>query len=277
MASELETGTEDLLGRIEDRTAVLTFNRPDRRNALSSEMYDAFDRALPQIAADTNLRVLMVTGAGGAFCAGGDVKRMNDNNQSGGHTQSMDDRVADLRRRQRAVSMALHELPMPVVAAIPGACAGAGMSIALAADLRIASPKALMVTAFANVGASGDFGGSWFLTHLVGAAKAKELYFRSPRLTADEALDLGLVNAIIGDEDPASFEAAALDWCGDIATETTIAMARLKENLNRAATADLATALDAEAVNMAFTMSTADPREAAAAFVEKRTPVFSGE
>lgn len=278
MSNELETGTEDLLGRVEDRVAVLTFNRPDRRNALSSDMYDAFDRVLPQIAANPDLRVVMLTGAGGAFCAGGDVKRMNDNNQSGAPAaESTDDRVADLRRRQRGVSMALHELPMPVVAAIPGACAGAGMSIALAADIRIASPKALMVTAFANVGASGDFGGSWFLTQLVGSAKAKELYFRSPRLTADEALQLGIVNAVVGDADPAAFEQAALEWCNDIATAAPIAMTRMKENLNRATHVDLATALDAEATNMVYTMSTADHREAAAAFVEKRSPVFTGE
>lgn len=278
MSSELETGTEDLLGRIEDRIAVLTFNRPDRRNALSEGIYNGFDTALPAIAANKDLRVLMVTGAGGAFCAGGDVKRMNDNNQSSAPAaHSPEEKVADLRRRQRSVSLALHEMPIPVVAAIPGACAGAGMSIALAADLRIASPKALMVTAFANVGASGDFGGSWFLTHLVGAAKAKELYFRSPRLSADEALDLGIVNAIVGDEDPASFEAAALDWCNEIAAAAPKAMSRMKENLNRAATVDLATALEAEAENMVYTMSTADHREAAAAFVEKRTPVFTGE
>jgi len=278
MASELETGTEDLLGRIEDRVAVLTFNRPDRRNALSEEMYAGFGKALPEIAANDDIRVLMITGAGGAFCAGGDVKRMNDNNQSTAPAaMSADERVADLRRRQQSVSLALHELPVPVVAAIPGACAGAGMSIALAADLRIASPKALMVTAFANVGASGDFGGSWFLTHLVGAAKAKELYFRSPRLSAQEALDLGIVNAIVDDEDPVSFEAAALAWCNDIASAAPKAMSRMKENVNRAATVDLSAALDAEAENMVYTMSTADHREAAAAFVEKRTPVFTGE
>jgi len=277
MARTLDTGTTDLLGRIEDRVAVLTFNRPDRRNALSTEMYGGFATALKTIAGDDTVRVVMITGAGGAFCAGGDVKAMNDSHKTGAGdrvTLSAEDRLADLQARQREVSLALHNFPKPVVAALPGAAAGAGMSIALAADLRVASPNALLVTAFANVGASGDFGGSWFMNRLVGESKAKELYFRSPRLSANEAYELGLVNAVLDDHD---FETAALHWCNDIATQAPIAIARMKENLNRASDVDLATALDAEAANMILTMSTADHREAAAAFVEKRSPVFKGE
>ena len=277
MSKQLETGTDDLLGRVEDRVAVLTFNRPDRRNALSGAMYGGFATALETIEADDDLRVVMVTGAGGAFCAGGDVKAMNEAHVTGEGsraTMSAEERLADLRLRQREVSLALHNFPKPVVAALPGAAAGAGLSIALAADLRVATPSALLVTAFANVGASGDFGGSWFMNRLVGEAKAKELYFRSPRLSAQEALRLGLVNAILDDDD---FEAAALHWCTDIANQAPLALARMKENLNLATTVDLGTALDAEAANMVFTMSTADHREAAAAFVEKRTPIFKGE
>lgn len=277
MTRTLTTGTDHLLGRIEDRVAVLTFNRPDRRNALSGEMYMGFGTALPAIADDPDIRVVMLTGAGGAFCAGGDVKEMNASHVSGtGHraTMTADERLADLRARQRDVSLALHNFPKPVVAALPGPAAGAGLSIALSADLRIAAPNALLVTAFANVGASGDFGGSWFMNRLVGEAKAKELYFRSPRLTAVEAAELGLVNEVLDDDD---FESAALHWCMDIANQAPLAITRMKENLNRASDVDLATALDAEAANMVFTMSTADHREAAAAFVEKRTPLFTGE
>ena len=133
---------------------------------------------------------------------------------------SSDERLDDLRLRQREVSLALHNFPKPVVAALPGAAAGAGLSIALSADLRVAAPNALLVTAFATVGASGDFGGSWFMNRLVGEAKAKELYFRSPRLTAAEAQDLGLVNAVLDDDD---FEAAAIHWCADIANQAPLA------------------------------------------------------
>jgi len=132
----------------------------------------------------------------------------------------------------------LHDFPKPVVAALPGAAAGAGLSIALAADMRIAAPNALLVTAFSSIGASGDFGGSWFMNRLLGEAKAKELYFRSPRLSAAEALDLGLVNEILDDDD---FETAAINWCMDLANRAPLAIARMKENLNRASDVDLAT------------------------------------
>ncbi len=275
--AKIETGTEDLLGRIDGHVAVLSFNRPERRNALSASMYDGFGRALPQIERDPSVRVLLVTGEGGAFCAGGDVKGMHENNTSGGSPEagptSLEDRVAWLRSRQALVSLALRQLPMPVVAALPGAAAGAGLSMALAADLRIATERAVLVTAFANVGASGDFGTSWFLPRIVGEAKAKELMFTSPRLTAAEAADLGLVNRVLPDD---GFAEAALAFCHDLASRAPIALRYMKENVNRALGSTLAEALDAEASAMVRTMGTADHREAAAAFVEKRPPEFAG-
>jgi 2-(1,2-epoxy-1,2-dihydrophenyl)acetyl-CoA isomerase len=277
-AMEIDTGTEDLLGRIDGHVAVLSFNRPQRRNALSSPMYGGFERVLPQIERDPAVRVLLLTGEGGAFCAGGDVKGMHENNTSGGSPDgatavSLEDRVASLRSSQAVVSLALRRLPMPVVAALPGAAAGAGLSMALAADLRIAAERAVLVTAFANVGASGDFGTSWFLPRLVGEAKAKELMFTSPRLTATEAAELGIVNRVLPDE---GFADAALAFCHDLATRAPIALRYMKENVNRALGTTLAEALDAEAAAMVRTMSTADHREAAAAFVEKRSPTFTG-
>lgn len=275
---KIDTGTEDLLGRIDGHVAVLSFNRPERRNALSTPMYGAFDRVLPQIERDPSVRVLLLTGEGGAFCAGGDVKGMHENNTAGSSADgstaaSLEDRVASLRSSQAAVSLALRRLPMPVVAALPGAAAGAGLSMALAADLRVAAERAVLVTAFANVGASGDFGTSWFLPRLVGEAKAKELMFTSPRLTAAEAADLGIVNRVLPDE---GFADAALAFCHDLATRAPIALRYMKENVNRSLGTTLEEALDAEAVAMVRTMSTADHREAAAAFVEKRPPKFSG-
>lgn len=277
MTRTIETGTDDLIAHVDGNVGVIAFNRPERRNALSDAVYDGFAMALPAFAADRDVRVIMVTGTGGAFCAGGDVKGMNEAHQAGteraGRPVAVEDRVAWLRQRQRAVSLAIHEHPKPVVAALPGPAAGAGLSIALAADIRLAAERALLVTAFANVGASGDFGGSWFLTQLVGSAKAKELYFTSPRLTAAEACDLGLVNLVLPDD---GFDKAALDWCRQLAERAPIAIRLMKENLNRAERCDLATALDAEASNMVRAMSTDDHKEAAAAFVEKRPPVFGG-
>lgn len=275
----LETGTTDLLGRRVGHVAILTFNRPDRRNALSAGIYTGFTTALPAIAADPDIRVVMVTGAGGAFCAGGDVKNMNENNKAAasssgsGSDPGPEGRIADLRSRQREVSLALRNLPQPVVAALPGPAAGAGLSIALAADLRIAAERAILVTAFSGIGASGDFGGSWLLARLVGSAKAKELYFLSPRLGAAEAKDLGIVNEVLADD---GFDDAALEYCRKLADRAPIALRYIKENINRADTVGLADALDAEAVAMVRSMSTADHREAAAAFVEKRTALFQG-
>jgi 2-(1,2-epoxy-1,2-dihydrophenyl)acetyl-CoA isomerase len=229
------------------------------------------------LAAADNVRVVLITGNGGAFCAGGDVKGMHESHQPGaaprrGNTiQSSTDH---LRTIQKQVSLAIHRFPKPVIAAIPGAAAGAGMSIALACDIRLAAERAIIVPAFANVGASGDFGGSWFLTQLVGTAKAKELYFTSPRLSSAEAHDLGIVNQVMADD---GFDDAALAWCHSLADRAPIAMRYMKENLNRAVTSDVETALDAEAANMVLSMGTSDHREAAAAFVEKRTPIFTGE
>lgn len=272
----IETDSDELLGHRHGHVAVLTFNRPDRRNALSNSIYRGFETALPMIAKDPEIRVLMITGAGGAFCAGGDVKGMNERNNaaaSGGAVASVEDRIADLRARQRSVSLALQKLPQPVVAALPGAAAGAGFSIAMAADLRIAAERAILVTAFSGVGGSGDFGGSWFLTRLLGSAKAKELYFLSPRLSAAQSHELGLVNAVLPDD---GFDEAAIDYCQTLAGRAPIALRYMKENINRAETVGLAEALDAEAAAMTRSMATEDHREAAAAFVEKRDAIFRG-
>lgn len=277
MDRTIDTGTDDLLAHVDGHVGVITFNRPERRNALSSAMYEGFGRALPDMADDPEVRVVMVTGAGEAFCAGGDVKGMNEAHRSDGARTGpaggLDDRIDQLRRWQNMVSLALHRFPKPVVAAVPGAAAGAGFSIALAADIRLAAERAIFVTAFANVGAPGDFGGSWFLNQLVGTAKARELYFTSPRLTSAEALSLGIVNRVLPDD---GFDGAALDWCRSLAARAPIAARLMKENLNRAITCDLATALDAEAANMARGMTTDDHKEAVAAFVEKRLPRFTG-
>lgn len=279
--TRVETGTPDLLAGIHDNVGIMSFNRPARRNALTDEMYDGIDQALRLFADEAAVRVVMLTGEGGAFNAGGDVKAMNQSNATGeprpGRPESASDRVAYLAKRQRMTSLAMFEFPKPVVAAIPGAAAGAGLSLAMATDIRVAHEKAILVTAFAGVGASGDFGGSWFLTQLLGPAKTKELYFTSPRLTAQDGLDLGLINQILPAADPAAFQHAALEWCQSLGNRAPLAMTRMKQNINRALSVDLGTALDAEAENMVWTMSTADHREAAAAFVEKRSPVFTGE
>lgn len=272
--TELETGTDDLQVQTEGRVAILTFNRPEARNALTPAMYDGFDRVLPAIADDPDIGCLMVTGAGGAFCAGGDVKSMATRGTAGSaRGPSVEASVDYLRRRQEAVSLALHELPKPVVGAIPGPAAGAGLSIALACDVRIMADPAFLTTAFAKVGFSGDFGGSWFLSHLVGTAMARELYFTARRVTSEEALSLGLTNRVAPAE---SFEADALAFAHELASGPPIAHRLMKENLNRALHHELKECLAAEAVAMTRTGQTEDHKEAAKAFIDKRKPEFKG-
>jgi 2-(1,2-epoxy-1,2-dihydrophenyl)acetyl-CoA isomerase len=283
----LDTGTDYLLGRVEHGVAVLTFNRPERRNALHPEMFRGFARVLPRLADDPDVGAIMLTGAGRAFCAGGDVKAQSERAEaaagassgassggpSTGAASAIEARINDLRSRQAEVSAALHDHPKVTIAALPGAAAGAGLSIALACDLRIAAESAVITTAFAKVGFSGDFGGSWFLTQLIGSAKARELYLTSDRVPAAEALRLGIVNRVAPDD---GFEEAALEYARSFAGGPTLAYRYIKENINRAERADLRTHLDAEAVAMTRLSASEDHREAARAFVEKRAPQFRG-
>ncbi|MEZ5264119.1 MAG: enoyl-CoA hydratase-related protein [Acidimicrobiales bacterium] len=235
----IETGTSYLLGEIADGVATLTLNRPERLNALHTEIFDGFGRALPALAADPEVGAVVVTGTGRAFCAGGDVAAQSERAEraaaggssgSAGATPGYEAAVADLRRRQNMVSAALHEFPKVTIAALPGAAAGAGMSIALACDLRIAGESAFLLSAFAKVGFSGDFGGSWFLTQLVGAAKARELYLCNERVAAAELLRLGLVSKVVPDAELAD---AAHAWAASFANGPRIAYGYMKENLNR--------------------------------------------
>jgi 2-(1,2-epoxy-1,2-dihydrophenyl)acetyl-CoA isomerase len=180
--------SQELIESIEDGVATLTLNRPEARNALTREMMTGLADALPRLAADPAVRVVVVTGAGRAFCSGGDVKGFARRAAGDGADQpSFDQKVTDLRMRMEAVRW-LHEMPKPTLAVIPGPAAGAGLSIALACDLRIAADDARLTTAFAKVGLSGDFGGSYFLSTLVGASRARELYFTARLVGAEEAL-----------------------------------------------------------------------------------------
>jgi 2-(1,2-epoxy-1,2-dihydrophenyl)acetyl-CoA isomerase len=252
-------------------------NRPERRNALSGEMLTAMGQALAQCEADPDVAVVVLTGAGGAFCAGGDVKGMASGTGGGSTARAgadIDSRIHAQRISQRATAGKLYRMPKPTIAALPGAAAGAGLSLALACDLRIAAENAVLTTAFARVGFSGDYGGTYFLTQLVGSAKARELYYLSDRVDAKEALRLGLVNWVV----PANaLEAETMKLAQRLARGARVAYRYMKENLNRAATGvEAEECLDLEATHHVHTGLTEDHREAAKAFVEKREPVFKG-
>jgi 2-(1,2-epoxy-1,2-dihydrophenyl)acetyl-CoA isomerase len=269
--------TEQLIETFEDGVATLTMNRPEARNALTGEMGSALAEAVRRCAADPKVRAIVLTGAGGAFCAGGDVKGFAAATGRGagvgqGAGPSVEQRVAGLRSGMEVVKW-LHEAPKPTLAVIPGPAAGAGLSLALACDLRIALDTAKLTTAFSKVGLAGDYGGSYFLTHLVGAAKARELYFTADVITGAEALALGIVNAAVPADD---LPAAAAALARRLAGLPTVAIGYMKRNLNVAQHATLSEVLDLEAMHMVRTMMTDDHAQAAKAFVEKRAPAFAG-
>jgi|SRR5215469_966567 2-(1,2-epoxy-1,2-dihydrophenyl)acetyl-CoA isomerase len=259
----------ELLETIEDGIATLTFNRPERMNALSTPIMEGLLHRLPRLAGDPAVKVVVLTGAGRAFCAGGDVKSMAE---GGGEQRSAAEATAHLRSRME-VSRILHELPKPTIAMINGPAAGAGLALALACDLRIAGVSARLVTAFVRVGFSGDFGGSYFLTRLVGTAKARELYFTGRPVDADGALTLGLVSQVVPDEE---LTTVTMELARSLAHGPSIALSLMKRNLNCAESGGLAELLDMEAMHQVLTGRTEDHREAAKAFVEKRAPIFTG-
>jgi 2-(1,2-epoxy-1,2-dihydrophenyl)acetyl-CoA isomerase len=274
MARTIDTGTEHLFAEVgDDGVGVITLNRPEARNALSGEMLQAMQAALADFEVAPDVRCVVVTGTGGAFCAGGDVKGFAAGGATDARRVSLDERIHNQRLSQRATSGALFNMPKPTIAAIPGPFAGAGMSMALACDMRVAVDTAIMVTAFARVGFSGDYGGTWFLTQLVGPAMAKELYYLSPRLGMDRALELGLVNRVTTAED---FEPTWRELAARLAAGPTIAYRYMKENINRAVGGELRDCMDLEVTHHTHCGGTEDHLEASKAFVAKREPVFKG-
>jgi 2-(1,2-epoxy-1,2-dihydrophenyl)acetyl-CoA isomerase len=268
---EWDTGTPDLLASVDDGVAVLTMNRPERRNALSPAMLEALSRTFAQAEADDEVGCVVLTGAGGAFCAGGDVKGFSE--QVGQAAPPYEQRLSRQRMIHQATAGRLWRMPKPTVAILPGAAAGAGLSLALACDLRYAADTAVMATAFANVGLAGDFGGTWFMSRLIGTAKARELYYFSERIPAAEAERLGLVNAVFPADE---LQTQAMARARRLASGPRLALRYMKENLNRAVNGDLTDSLDFEAVHHIRMFDTDDHKEAARAFVEKRTPHFTG-
>ncbi|MEH6526003.1 MAG: enoyl-CoA hydratase [Sneathiella sp.] len=261
--------SDDLLETIEDGVATVTMNRPEARNAFTAEMMVGLTEAFNRLAADTSVRVVVLTGAGGAFCAGGDVKSFAAN---AGAKINLDARILDLRTRME-VSRVLHEMPKPTLAVIPGPAAGAGFSLAMACDMRIAADTAKITTAFSKVGLSGDFGGSFFLTKLLGAAKARELYFTGDVVLGKEAAAIGMVSKSVPDTE---LPEAAAAMAKHLASLPTVAVGYMKKNLNTALEGSLSDVLDWEATNMVRSFETEDHQGAAKAFVEKRAPVFNG-
>ncbi len=274
MGRTIETGSEHLTAEVDDNgVGVITMNRPEARNAMTGAMTTGIATALADFEVASDVRAVVMTGAGGAFCAGGDVKGFASGGGAAAGSSSWDVGVHEQRLSHKQTSGVLYNMPKPTLAAIPGAAAGAGLSLALACDMRIAVDTAVMTTAFAKVGLAGDYGGTWFLTQLVGPAKAKELYFLPERMDMATAERLGIINHSVAADD---FESTWKDTAARLAAGPTIAYRYMKENINRSVTGDLDTTLELESTHHRHTATTEDHKEASKAFVEKREPVFKG-
>lgn len=267
----IETGTGDLLAEVSDGVGRITLNRPERRNALSQEMLAGLRDTLAELEQADDVGAVLITGAGNAFCAGGDVKGFAERGGAAAGAPSLEEKGAAQLASQRAIVGKIHTMPKPVVAMLPGAAAGAGLGVALAADLRVGSPRAVMVTAFANVGLSGDYGTTWLLNQLVGPARARQLLFLSERVDAQRALELGLLNWVVPEDE---LESYALGVARKLAGGPRPCLRNMKDNLMHASSDDLDGAMAREVRNHLECGVSEDHKEAVKAFVEKREPVF---
>jgi 2-(1,2-epoxy-1,2-dihydrophenyl)acetyl-CoA isomerase len=255
---------------VADRVATLTFNRPDKLNALSPELLEQSISALRGWAEDPEIAVVVVTGAGRAFCAGGDIGGMSKANAA---PQSLEERINGLRRAH-VLSWLLHSMPKPTIAAVNGHAMGAGLSVCLAADLRIASDQAKFGTAYSKIAFGGDFGITWLLTRSAGPAKAKELLFFAEAFDAAEAMRIGLLNKVVPHD---TLAAETKAYARRLAEGPLVSFRYQKANVNLATTTDFRTMLDREAETHLRCGQTEDHQEGVRAFLEKRPPKFSGK
>lgn len=264
----IDTGAPTLLCEIRDRVAIITLNRPEMRNAMGDEITPFIREQVKERGRDDRVGAIVLTGAGTAFCAGGNVKGMGGNRKT---EMTPEERITDLKWRQRGLTGAIRAVRKPTIAALPGAAAGAGMALAMACDIRIAAESAFLTTGYRHVALSGDYGISWLLTQLVGSSKARELMFTAERVQAAEALRIGLVNKVVpGDQ----LQSVAFEMAKDMASGPAAAMMAMKDNLDDAVTIDYETALDREAERLVPLSAHRDHHEAVRAFVEKRKPNF---
>lgn len=271
-ARTIDTGTEDVLGSVADGVGTIVLNRPQRRNAFTPGMLTGLAALLTEFDDADDVGAVLLTGAGGAFCAGGDVKAFAERGGEGGGAAGVDpERVTRQLASQRDTVGRIHGLGKPVLAALPGAAAGAGLGIALAADLRIGCPRTVLTTAFAKVGLSGDYGTTWLLRQLVGPAKAAELLYFSERLDAETSHGLGLLNWLVPEDELAE---RAQELAGRLAHGPRPALRHMKINLRHAGTATLDDSMTHEIPRHMDCGISADHKEAAQAFAEKRQPAF---
>ena len=254
-----------------DGVCTVTLNRPDSLNSINDQMTSELAGAVKQLRRDDSARCIVLTGAGRAFCSGQDLGDLKKKYADPNYTPHLGD---DLRRRYNPIITGLRDLEKPVIAAVNGVAAGAGLSLALACDLRLASDKASFIEVFVNVGLVPDSGGTFFLPRLVGLGKALELCFTGDKVPADEALRLGLVNQVVPGDD---LMKATAELAKKLAGLPTRALGLMKRLLYRSLNSDLDAALEAEAFAQETAALSSDHREGVTAFFEKRPPKFQGK
>jgi len=257
-----------LLYKVDDRIATLTLNRPERLNALGDTLRDDLFDALAKAAADADVGAIVITGAGRGFCSGGDVKSMSERENQA--PPPVSERFAPMRDK---TILAMRDCPKPIIAAVNGAAAGAGMNLALACDMRIASTAAKFSQAFVKRGLAPDWGGTWFLPRVVGTGKAMELILTGDSIDAQLALQLGIVNAVV---EPGELMAAANKLASRIANGPPVAIALAKRAIYHGEGVDLRSGLEFETFAQTLCRQTEDSKEGVKAFMEKRAPVFRG-
>lgn len=273
-ASGVQSSSVDseLLVRDEGRLRIIMLNRPEYLNALTPELHHLLQDAVVAAAKDQGVGAVALTGMGRAFCSGGDVRKSTDAAAKAAQPETVEERADSIISHSRT-TITLSRMSKPTIALINGAAAGAGLTLALACDLRIMSADAVLRTAYARIGLCGDLGISYFLERLVGLSRATELMLLNEKIGSERAERLGLVNRVVA---PEAFEAEALALARQLAQGPTVAFRYMKQNLATAQSGRLEDTVQREAYNAARCVRTQDVKEASLAFKEKRDPVFKG-
>lgn len=255
------TGTDTVLMDVSDGVGKVVLNRPDRLNAAVPDMLTGLRRGIDHLAGRSDVRVVVLTGAGRAFCAGADLAQ-----------PTLDDPSGRRLRHDAGIVEALAGLPQITLAVVNGACAGLGLALAAACDLRVARAGAVFTTAYLTAGLPGDFGGTWTLSRLLGPAAAAALYLLPDRMTAEQAWSIGLLSAKPGED----IDGLADQTIARLTGAAPLALAAIKQNLREAAELDLPAYLDRESRRHARVRASHDAAEARQAFLGRRPPTFHG-